>query len=136
MAINNVLKDKNDNILNSKIPRYEMLKYDLTDDANPVKTGRKVNGKDEYVKRITISSFPNATSVSYSTGITNANLVRSFIYMKTSSSLYLLPYVSPDTTNPSVIGSVRNDASELTIRAGTDRSNLSGFAEIYFTYNS
>ena len=48
----------------------------------------------------------------------------------------LLPYHSLVAINAGVITSAKSDASIVTIEAGTDRSKLSGFAEIYFTYNS
>ena len=48
----------------------------------------------------------------------------------------LLPYHSLAALNAGIITSAKSDASIVTIEAGTDRSNLSGFAEIYFTYNS
>ena len=57
---NSVLKNKDGQILDFKIPGYEIMKYNLEADSNPVRTGRKVNGKDEYVKRLIIPSFPNA----------------------------------------------------------------------------
>ena len=130
-----VLKSKNDGILNPNIPRYEILKYNLAND-NPVKTGRKVGGKDEYVKRITLTSFPNATSKKFQTGITNGKWVRHLVYMNSNNNWHLLPYHSNSSVNAGVIATVSDDASEVTITAGTDRSNLNGMAEIYFTYNS
>lgn len=108
----------------------------LVNDNTPVKTGRKVNGKDEYVKRITLIGFPNATSKTFSTGITNATWVRHFVYMNSGDNWHLLPYLSLGALNAGVNVNVRNDASALTIQAGTDRSNLNGMAEIYFTYNN
>ena len=51
---NEVLKDKNGNILNPKIPRYEInIKEEIS------KTGRKVLGKDEYELRMSIGKMPN-----------------------------------------------------------------------------
>lgn len=134
---NSVLKNKDGQILDFKIPGYEIMKYNLEADSNPVRTGRKVNGKDEYVKRLIIPSFPNAQKKEYSTGITNATLVRHFVYMNNGADYYiLLPYHSLAALNAGIITSAKSDASIVTIEAGTDRSKLSGFAEIYFTYNS
>lgn len=52
MAVNNVLKDKDNKILNPKIPRYENLKYTLSNDET--ETGRIIiynNQKyKEYIK--------------------------------------------------------------------------------------
>lgn len=138
MAVNNVLKDKLGKILDPLIPRYETLRYDLITDGQPIKTGRKVNGKDEFVKRITLSSFPNATSKTFQTGITNGKWVRHYIYMyvSDSSAWHLLPYHSLSALNAGVNAVVSDDVSTITIQSGTDRRNLSGIAYIYFTYNS
>ena len=110
----------------------------IVTDGSPVKTGRKVGGKDEYVKRITLTSFPNATTKTFQTGITNAKWVRHYIYMyiPASNVWYLLPYHSLSALNAGVNATVSDDASEINIQAGTDRSSLNGVAEIYFTYNS
>lgn len=108
----------------------------LIDDNTAVKTGRKVNGKDEYVKRITLSGFPNATSKTFSTGITNAKWVRHLVYMNSDDNWHLLPYHSLSSVNAGVNVTVADDASSITVQAGTDRSNLNGVAEIYFTYNN
>ena len=130
---NSVLKDKSGNILDPKIPRYECH---LELDGPPVKTGRKVDGKDEYVKRISLNQFPNATSKIFSTGITNATWVRHLVYMNSSNNWHLLPYHSLIDVSAGVSATVKNDASTVTINAGSDRSSLYGIAEIYFTYNS
>lgn len=54
---NEVLKDKDGNILNPKIPRYEInIKEEIS------KTGRQVLGKDEYELRMSIGKMPNNDS--------------------------------------------------------------------------
>lgn len=65
--MNDVLKDKDNKILNPKVPRYEILKLDIKDGV-PKKTGRKVNGKDEYLikKQITTPSVNDNFSTIFS----------------------------------------------------------------------
>lgn len=65
----NVLKDKNGNIVNCAIPRYEKLKYNLITDGPVIKTGRKIDDKDEYVKRINVGNLPNASQKSVQIGL-------------------------------------------------------------------
>lgn len=48
---NPCLIDKNGTIANPKIPRYEKLKYNLLTNGPSIKTGRMIDGKEEYVKR-------------------------------------------------------------------------------------
>lgn len=84
---NNVgnLSDLTTNDKTSIVNAINEIKTDISiniiTDSEPVKTGRKVDGKDEYVKRITIKPFPNATTELYPTGITNATLVRFFLFI-------------------------------------------------------
>lgn len=99
-----------------------------------VKLNYTYGGKDVYFKRVSIGSFPNATTKSVNTEITDASLVKSYIYMDDGASLILLPYVSPmSALINSVNGNVEKDCTTISLTAGTDRSNLSGFADIYYT---
>lgn len=51
----NRITDRYKNILNPVIDRYEELKYDLITNGPTIKTGRKVDGKDEYAIRKTVA---------------------------------------------------------------------------------
>ena len=65
--MNEVLIDKDEKILNPKIPRYEILKLNI-EDGIAKKTGRKVNGKDEYLikKQITTPAVSDNFSTIFS----------------------------------------------------------------------
>ena len=65
--MNDVLKNKDETILNPIIPRYEILKLNI-EDGIAKKTGRKVNGKDEYLikKQITTPAVSDNFSTIFS----------------------------------------------------------------------
>lgn len=48
-----------------KLKEIDEIKYNLVTDGAPVKTGRKVDGKDEYIQKINVGSGPNNGAVSY-----------------------------------------------------------------------
>ena len=50
------LTDRYKNVLNPVLDRYEELKYNLVTNGKSVKTGRKVNGKDEWVVLKTVDN--------------------------------------------------------------------------------
>ena len=140
MAINNVLKDKDDNILNSKIPRYEILKYNLTDDANPIKTGRKVNGKDEYAIRCNVGTLPNNTSNNYVLPINMSKINPSKVeFYGVSSAGELIPiprYTGSTYVNYYVTSDDLTDVSTLVIISNSDLSRFTGYFNMYFTYKN
>lgn len=101
--------------------------------GNEIKLNYQYNGSDVYFKRVLIGSFPNATTITVSTGINNATLIKSQLYLDNGESYILLPYVSVSGTMANMInGSVKKDCSAITLTAGIDRSSLSGFADIYY----
>lgn len=135
---NNVLKDKDEQILNPVIPRYETH---LEDGESPVKTGRKVNGKDEYVFRRNIGNLPNNSSMEYLLPIQmeNITVTRALEIYATSADYELIPM--PRYTGSSYINYYisRQSGTNLPILAVITNSNLSRFTcyfNMYFTYNS
>lgn len=111
----------------------ELIGINIIPDTE-IKLNYKFNGNDVYFKRVSISSFPNATTKSVNTNISNGTLIRSNIYMDDGTFYILLPYVSPTSQLVNMVnGSVRKDCVSINLTAGTDRSNLSGFADIWYT---
>lgn len=125
----NVLKDKLGNILNPIIPRYDLLRYNLKDNTG-VKTGRKVNGKDEYVMRFTISSLPNNTTTQFQTGIKNATYVMHHPKFFDGIVWIDLPYAGTR-----IVFRVKNDCSYVEVSTDSDRHTLNAIVDIYYTLN-
>ena len=69
---NNVLKDKDDKILNPQIPRYENLKI-YSDEEQLI--GKWIDGKNLYRKVISFDYFPNNSQRVVSTHINNLEYI-------------------------------------------------------------
>lgn len=136
---NDVLKDKDEKILNPNIPRYEILKYNLTDGSNPIRTGRKVNGKDEYVIRCNIGTLPNNTSKEYVLPVkmSEINPSKSLEIYGVSSTGELIPiprYTGSNYINCYITSNTSTNVSTLVIVSNNDLSRFTGYFNMYFTY--
>ena len=134
--MNEVLKDKNGNILNPKIPRYE---YNLYTNEEPIKTGRKINGKNEYVKRVSIPQLPNNGSLEIGTGL-NINEIKvidlkGLAYRSSDNTYIPLPFISMTGINISLNTKVIDNILNILIETSSDRTNFTGWAEVSFIYN-
>lgn len=120
--------------------RYEELKYNLKTNGNPVKTGRKVDGKDEYIKRIGIAQLPNASALEVNTGLNINEVVVTSIeclaYRSSDKTYIPVPFISMANSNIGLNTKVNSNILYLLIETTIDRSNFSGWAEIKFIYNS
>ena len=101
------------------------------------KTGRIIDGKEEYGKRIDFGALPNNTSKTVSHGINFSK--SSFISMQcdfqeTNYKISFQNYgVRPQTTNEPIIAFVGNTV--IGIKTVSDMSAYTGFATIYYTKN-
>lgn len=127
------------------------LGYNVISNGEPVKTGRKIDGKDEYIKRISVtlgtpssaggttkmweidsglSSFkmtmPLLACIDINGSIQEANIVRFSAY---AEGITLNP-----TSSHCFIDEGTGIISFLT--AGSDRSGKTFIANIHFTYNN
>ena len=134
--MNEVLKDKNGNILNPKIPRYE---YNLYTNEEPIKTGRKIDGKSEYIKRITIPQLPNASALEVNTGLNiddiNVTNIKCLAYRSSDKTYIPIPFISMANTHIGLNTKVTNNILYLLIETTIDRTNFTGWAEVSFIYN-
>lgn len=134
---NNVLKDKLGNILNLKIPRYEILKNKLLDGNVPIKTGKKINGKDEYVFRRNIGYLPNNSSLEYDLPIKMIDVLptRALEVYGISQMGEMIPI--PRYTGSSYINyyiTTNNNRSSLVLTTNADLSRFTGYLNMYFIY--
>lgn len=134
--MNEVLTNNNGEILNPKIPRYE---YNLYTNEEPIKTGRKIDGKSEYIKRITIPQLPNASALEVNTGLNiddiNVTNIKCLAYRSSDKTYIPIPFISMANTHIGLNTKVTNNILYLLIETTIDRSNFSGWAEISFVYN-
>lgn len=114
---------------------YGVLKYNLINDVSPVKTGRKINSKDEYVKRVTFGTLPDATSKTVSTGLSNISLSKmpeGFAVRSTDGLSIPLGYSTQNFLTGILIS---DNGQNLRIMAQGDMSAYIGYVDIFFTYN-
>lgn len=133
--MNEVLIDKNGVILNPKIPRYECNLYT---NEEPVKTGRKIDDKDEYIERISISQLPNASALEVNTDLNveeiNITDIKCLAYRSSDRTYIPIPFISMANAHIGLNTKVTNDILYLLIETTIDRSSFSAQAEISFTY--
>lgn len=137
----NVLKDYLGNIINCIIPRYEKLKYNLITDGPAIKTGRKIDGKQEFVKRINFKKLPNASQKNIDLGLklNRIKVVDVKAFPRTiTGDINPLPFVSISTLGNQISYYFRTNQDELkgdlfVIDTGVlDRSMYSLEVDIYF----
>lgn len=116
------------------------MQTNITTNGSPVKTGRKVDGKDEYIKRISIAQLPNASALEVNTGLNINEIVVTDInclaYRSSDKTYIPVPFISMANSNIGLNTKVNSNILYLLIETTIDRSNFSGWAEIRFIYNS
>lgn len=134
--MNNVLKDRNGNIMDPKIPRYEILKYDLETDGEPVKMGTSTDGKADYIKRISTGPLPNNDALQVSTGLNvndvNIKSISALAYRSTDRTYIPLPFISMAGSNIGLNTIVVNNILHILIETTIDRTNFVGYVEIKY----
>lgn len=112
----------------------------IVTDGSPVKTGRKIDGKEEWVKRINFGALPNNSAKDVNTGLNANNITVTEIKglgVRSSDNLkFLLPYISSAGTNIELSGPVISNNQYVRVVTTTDRTNITAKIEIHFTYNS
>ena len=131
--MNEVLKNKDETILNPIIPRYEILKLNI-EDGIAKKTGRKVNGKDEYLikKQITTPSVSDNFSTIFS--FTDNIAVHEMSNMVFPSN----NYTGDQYPNVSTVEFLFRNGTGVIARVTSTNSwwaNRLGIIMLYFTYN-
>ena len=112
----------------------------IVTDGSPVKTGRKIDGKEEWVKKINFGALPNNSSKDVNTGLNANNITVTEIKglgVRSSDNLkFILPYISSAGTNIELSGPVISNNQYVRVVTTTDRTNITAKIEIHFTYNS
>ena len=117
----------------------EAITTNITTDGNPVKTGRIIDGKEEYVKRIDFGALPNNASKEVSSGLVylDIKIVEiDAVALNDSGTIFILPYIGSFTNTGSIILQLVPSNNNIRIATNTDRSNVNGYINIYFTYNN
>ncbi len=119
--------------------RIEKLEHPINViEGQEVETGKKVNGKTEYQKRINVGDLPNNSSLVVSTGLSNVQWTRKpegFAQSKTSQANVMpLPYIDPRDTTASISLSLISEY-RIAIVATQDRSSFYGIVDVFYIKN-
>lgn len=110
---------------------------EIKTDSTITKTNIKVGDKFVYVKRLTVASLPNASTISVPVGITDNITPYKFEGMayRSTDNLYLpLPYVAD--TNAYINMNYSGSSKTISLYTPANRSNMSGYIDFYFTYDN
>ena len=116
------------------------MQVNIITNGSPVKTGRKIDGKEEWVKRINFGALPNNSTKDVNTGLNANNItvteIKGLGVRSTDNLKFLLPYISSVGINIELSGPVISNNQYVRVVTTTDRTNITAKIEIYFTYNS
>lgn len=148
-----VFKKTNDGVITSgDVKNFEILSYEndilVKDDGvynsvlkKSITTGQEIrttnilDGKYVYYRRVDLGNLPNSTTKEVDTGLSNVNILKlDGIAKETFGTVIPLPFVIADTTK-SVAIVFNTTTNKITITTGTDRTNFSGYANLYYTKN-
>ena len=103
-------------------------------DGDAVKTGRVIDGKDEYVKRFNIGLLPNNTRKVITLDMPSASDIK--VLNVTGSAIKLTNGYEDCVPISTVVITFlyRSSEKNLFVDTTTDRSDYTGYAELYFTY--
>ncbi len=124
------------NIINGNVDE-RMPKYNLVTGGSAIKTGRQIDGHDEYVKRVTLTGLPgNNVTKTWASGISMTNLIMTdlIITVKTgANNWFKIP--NNDIANSRAQLNANGDISVTMINQG-NFNGLNGVAEVYYYYTS
>ncbi len=111
-----------------------LLEYNLVTDGPPVKTGRKVDGKDEYVKRLNLGFLPNATQKAYNIGITTSQKITKFeLYGESAINEYIpIPRTTGQNAYVNYYINANGTDLQLVVNPTMDLSRFTGCLEICY----
>lgn len=111
----------------------------ITTGGAAVPTGRVIDGKLEYVKRINFGNLPNATSKRVATGLTLANITITDVKAmprQANGDVNVLPFPHPSTVTSNIAIYLRATDNTIVVDSGTyDRSAFSMKVDIYYINN-
>ena len=107
--------------------------YNLITDGSPIKTGRKIDGKDEYVEVKNIGAGPNNTSIAITYSHTD-KIIHDYYLIGISSTDETVK--APNAASGSNYFNVFFSQSQIEISSNQDRSRFTCYIYIYYTYKS
>lgn len=128
-----------ENILNGNITSSIANQYNLISDSDAVKTGRQIDGKDEYVKRFHFTEINSVSTFSKNLGFTlNDVIITSYDAWAYTNSSNWMPMPMGDFSNATgyAIRFGLIDTSN-TLQLNTINTNFSNaYINIYYIYRN
>lgn len=103
-----------------------------------VVTNEYIDGKQVFVKRINLGTLPNSNTLILATGIPSTSIITKYDAMAYASNYTItLPDVAPSNLNlmARITFEAINSVWNVKIITGFDRSNYTGYVNIYYTKN-
>lgn len=105
------------------------LEYKLVTDGNPVKTGRVIDGKDEYIQKINVGSGPNNGAVSYNYQTDN-KIITNYYVLGISSNNEII--YAPNSSASGQYFNVFFTGNQVQLASNINRSRFTCF--LYISY--
>lgn len=106
-----------------------LLEYNLATGGDPAKTGRKVDGKDEYIQKINIGSGPNNGSTSYNYK-TDDKIITNYYVLGISSNNEII--YAPNSSASGQYFNVFFTGNQVQLASNIDRSRFTCY--LYISY--
>lgn len=124
--------------VDKRIEELEQNKADKIEITTGVEfeTGRIIDGKKEYGKRINLGTMPNATNTTYSTGISSSYLITKYMFFakhKSNNQTLIIPFLSLNFNNKAT--AYMDNASVVSCAADWNMTNYDLYLEICYTKN-
>ena len=135
---NPCLTDKNGTIANPKIPRYEKIKYNLLTNGPSVKTGRLIDGKEEYVRRYKINIIAGTINGNVPLGFNVSSVTISEIkgyIVYNNGNIYNLDTNNYRYPNDYTYMYLNKEKSDIRVFCKTPENYTYAIVDVYYTYN-
>ena len=109
------------------------LKYNLITAGTEVKTGRQIDGKDEYVVIINAGAGPNNTSITIDYSHTD-KIIHDYYLIGISSTDETIK--APNAASGSNYFNIFFEQTKINISSNQDRSRFTCYVYIYYTYKA
>ena len=100
-----------------------------------IPTNEYIDRNRVYRKRVNIGALPNATAKNVSHGLSNVTFIKmsGMAYRSSDGTYFPLPFINPTELTYGIM--LTAFTSYIQITTGIDRSNLTGYVDLYYTKN-
>lgn len=107
------------------------MKVNITIDGGPVKTGRIIAGKEEYIDVLNVGTGPNNTEIQVDYTTSN-KFITDYYLIGISSSNEIIK--APNSASSGIYFNVYFSGNRILVNSNQDRSRFTCYVYVYFTY--